>query len=100
MVPSTLLEAPHSAEAKKAAEAREKAVAAFRSWKDFSVWPEAQHKAAMAALPSAIAATSKLYQENFKLSPKIAEQAARAAADRFVANRVTLLIAEETMGEE
>ncbi|WP_448187605.1 lysozyme inhibitor LprI family protein [Azospirillum sp. sgz301742] len=100
MVPSTLLEAPHSAEARKAAETRDKAVDAFRGWKDFKVWPEAQHKAAVAALPPAIAATSKLYQETFKLSAKTAEQAARAAADRFIASRVVLLTAEEAMDDE
>ena len=100
MVPSTLLEAPHSAEARKAADARDKAVDAFRGWKDFKVWPEAQHKAAVAALPPAIAATSKLYQETFKLSAKTAEQAARAAADRFIASRVVLLTAEETLDDE
>lgn len=100
MVPSTLLEAPHSAEARKSAEAREKAVAAFRTWKDFKTWPEAQYKAAIAALPAAIAATSKLYQESFKLAPKIADQAARAAADRFIASRVVLLTTEETLDDE
>lgn len=100
MVPSTLLEAPHSPEAKRAAEERDKAVAAFRSWRDYKIWPEAQYKAAVAALPSAISATSKHYQETFKLAPKVADQAARAAADRFIASRVVLLIAEEAMDDE
>ncbi len=100
LVPSTLLEAPHSAEARKVAEIRDKAVAAFRGWKDHKVWPEAQHKATLAALPSAIAATSRLYQETFKLSAKTAEQAARAAADRFIASRLVLLIAEETLYDD
>lgn len=100
LVPATLLEAPQSADARKAAEAREKAVDAFRGWKDYKVWPEAPHKAAVAALPAAIAATSKLYQEAFKLPAKTAEQAARAAADRFIASRVVLLTAEEAMDDE
>ncbi len=100
LVPSTLLEAPHSAEAGKVAEMRDKAVAAFRGWSDHKVWPEAQHKAALAALPSAIAATSKLYQETFKLSAKTAEQAARAAADRFIASRLVLLISEEPLYDD
>ncbi|WP_431856393.1 lysozyme inhibitor LprI family protein [Azospirillum sp.] len=100
MAPGTLLEAPRSPEAKKAAEARDKAVAAFRGWKDHQVWPEAQQKAAAAALPSAIAATSKLYQENFKLPTKTAEQAARAAADRFIAGRMAVLVPEDVMDDE
>jgi len=95
LVPSTLLEAPHSPEAKRAAEARERAVATFRGWNDFEAWPEAQHKAALAALPAAISATSKLYRETFKLAPNIADQAARAAADRFLASRFTLLTPDE-----
>ncbi|PWC55604.1 hypothetical protein TSO221_04865 [Azospirillum sp. TSO22-1] len=100
IAPGTLLEAPRSPEAKKAAEARDKAVAAFRGWKDYQVWPEAQHKAAVAALPSAITATSKLYQENFKLPAKIAEQVARAAADRFIAGRIALFVGEDVMEDE
>ena len=100
MAPGTLLETPHSLEGKKAAEARDKAVAAFRGWKDYQLWPEAQHKAAVAALPSAIAATSRLYQDNFKLPAKTAEQAARAAADRFIAGRMALLAAEEMTDDE
>lgn len=100
MAPGTLLEAPRSPEAKKAAEARDKAVAAFRGWKDYQVWPEAQHKATVAALPSAIAATSKLYQEIFKLPAKTAEQAARAATDRFIAGRMALLAPEDVMDDE
>ncbi|HEY0836479.1 MAG TPA: lysozyme inhibitor LprI family protein [Azospirillum sp.] len=95
LVPSTLLEAPHSTEARKAAEARNKAAAAFRTWKDFDLWPEAQVKAAQAALPAAIAATSKLYREKFGLAANIAEQAARAAGDRFIASRLTLLMPDE-----
>ncbi len=95
MVPSTLLEAPHSPEAKKAAESRDKAVAAFRNWHDHRVWPEAQYKAAVVALPAAISATAKFYQEKFGLAPKIADQAAHAAADRFIASRMALLTADE-----
>ncbi|HYG90981.1 MAG TPA: lysozyme inhibitor LprI family protein [Azospirillum sp.] len=100
MMPGTLLEAPRSPEAKRAAEARDKAVAAFRTWKDYKAWPEAQYKAATAALPSAVSATSKLYQEKFGLSAKAADQAARAAADRFIASRVVLLIADDVMDDE
>lgn len=95
MVPSTLLEAPHSPEARKAADQREKAVAAFRAWKDHELWPEAEYKAATGALPSAIAATAKLYREKFGLSQPVAEQAAKAAADRFVASRMVLIMPDE-----
>lgn len=100
MAPATLLEAPRSPEGKKAADAREKAVAAFRGWKDFQLWPDAQHKAATAALPSAITATSKLYQDIFKLPAKSADQAARAAADRFIASRMGLLVPDEGVSDD
>ncbi|HYH23506.1 MAG TPA: lysozyme inhibitor LprI family protein [Azospirillum sp.] len=95
LVPSTLLEAPHSAEARKMAEARTKAVAAFHAWKDFDLWPESEVKAAKAALPFAIAATSKLYREKFGLAANIADQAARAAGDRFIASRLSLLMPDD-----
>lgn len=100
MAPATLLEAPRSSEGRKAAEVREKAVAAFRGWKDFQLWPDAQHKAATAALPSAISSTSKLYQDTFKLPAKSADQAARAAADRFIASRMGLLVPDEGMSDD
>lgn len=95
MVPSTLLEAPHSNEARKAAEQRQRAVAAFRHWREFDVWPEAEYKAAVSALPSAIAATAKVYREKFGLNPKVAEQAAQAAGERFLASRVGLIMPDE-----
>lgn len=100
LAPATLLEAPRSPEAKRTADAREKAVASFYAWKEFGVWSEVQHKAAIAALPSAIAATSKHYRDNFKLPAKLAEQAARAAADRFIASRLAFLISEGVLGDE
>lgn len=95
LVPSTLLEAPMSAEAKKMAEQRGRAVAAFRSWSDFDVWPEKEYRAAVNALPAAITATSKLYREKFKLNPQTADQAARAAADRFIAGRLGLIMPDD-----
>lgn len=95
MVPSTLLEAPQSVEAKKMAEQRQKAAAAFRSWKDFDVWTEAEYKAAVSTLPSAIAATAKVYREKFNLLPQVADQAAKAAADRFVASRLGLIMPDD-----
>jgi len=95
LVPSTLLEAPHSAEARKTAEQRQKAVAAFRNWREFEVWPEAQYKAATSALPSAIAATARIYREKFGLNPKVAEQAAQAAGERFLASRLGLILPDE-----
>ncbi|MCW2237019.1 hypothetical protein [Azospirillum canadense] len=95
LVPSTLLEAPQSIEARKMAEQRQKAVAAFRAWKDFDVWPEADYKAAVTALPSAIAATAKVYREKFNLLPQVADQAARAAGDRFVAGRLGLIMPDD-----
>ena len=95
MVPSTLLEAPQSAEARKMAEQRQKAVAAFRNWTDFEVWPEAEYRAAVSALPSAIAATARLYREKFNLLPHIADQAARAAGDRFLASRLALIMPDQ-----
>ncbi|WP_448205023.1 lysozyme inhibitor LprI family protein [Azospirillum sp. sgz302134] len=95
MVPSTLLEAPLSNEARKMAEQRQRAVAAFRNWKDFDVWPEAKYKAAVNALPSAIAATAKLYREKFGLLPQTADQAAKAAGDRFIAGRLGLFMPDD-----
>ncbi|MDQ2102410.1 lysozyme inhibitor LprI family protein [Azospirillum isscasi] len=95
LVPSTLLEAPMSAEAKRAAELRGKTVAAFRSWNDFEVWPEKDYRATVSALPAAIAATSKLYREKFKLLPQTADQAAKAAGDRFVAGRLGLIMPDD-----
>ncbi|QCO13838.1 DUF1311 domain-containing protein [Azospirillum brasilense] len=95
LVPSTLLEAPMSAEARKMAEQRGKAVAAFRSWSDFEVWPEKEYRAAAHALPVAISATSKLYREKFRLNPQTADQAARAAADRFIAGRLGLIMPDD-----
>ena len=95
LVPSTLLEAPMSAEGRKMAEQRGKAVAAFRSWKDFDVWPEAAYRATVTALPAAIAATSKLYRDKFKLLPQTADQAAKAAGDRFIAGRLGLIMPDD-----
>ncbi|MBK3773764.1 DUF1311 domain-containing protein [Azospirillum sp. YIM DDC1] len=95
LVPSTLLEAPMSAEAKKMAEQRGRAVAAFRSWGDFDAWPEKEYRAAVHTLPAAITATSKLYREKFKLNPQTADQAAKAAADRFIAGRLGLIMPDE-----
>ncbi|WP_160174802.1 lysozyme inhibitor LprI family protein [Azospirillum argentinense] len=95
MVPSTLLESPMSAEARKMAEQRGKAVTAFRSWDDFEVWPEKEYRAALHALPSAITATSKIYREKFKLNPQAADQAAKAAADRFIAGRLGLIMSDD-----
>ncbi|OYD85316.1 lysozyme inhibitor LprI family protein [Azospirillum brasilense] len=95
LVPSTLLESPMSAEAKKMAEQRGRAVAAFRSWSDFDVWPEKEYRATVTALPAAINATSKLYREKFKLNPQTADQAARAAADRFIAGRLGLIMPDD-----
>ncbi|WP_146041788.1 lysozyme inhibitor LprI family protein [Azospirillum argentinense] len=95
MVPSTLLESPMSAEARKMAEQRGKAVTAFRSWDDFEVWPEKEYRAALHALPSAITATSKIYREKFKLNPQTADQAAKAAADRFIAGRLGLIMPDD-----
>ncbi|WP_454018393.1 lysozyme inhibitor LprI family protein [Azospirillum sp. Marseille-Q6669] len=95
LVPSTLLEAPMSAEAKKMAEQRGRAVAAFRSWSDFDVWPEKEYRAAVNTLPAAITATSKLYREKFKLNPQTADQAAKAAADRFIAGRLGLIMPDD-----
>ena len=95
LVPSTLLEAPMSAEAKKMAEQRGRAVAAFRSGSDLDVWPEKEYRAAVHTLPAAITATSKLYREKFKLNPQTADQAARAAADRFIAGRLGLIMPDD-----
>ena len=95
LVPSTLLESPMSAEAKKMAEQRGKAVAAFRSWNDFDVWPEKAYRATVSALPTAIAATSKLYREKFKLRPQTADEAAKAAGDRFIAGRLGLIMPDD-----
>lgn len=95
LVPSTLLEAPSSTEAKRAAEQRKRALSAFRTWKDFAIWPESSYKATQAALPSALAATAKLYRERFGLSPRTAEAAAQEAADRFIAGRLILFMPDE-----
>ncbi|MBB3265248.1 uncharacterized protein YecT (DUF1311 family) [Azospirillum sp. OGB3] len=95
MVPSTLLEAPMSVEAKKMAEQRGRAVAAFRSWNDFEAWPEREYRATVSALPAAITATSRLYREKFKLNPETADQAAKAAADRFIAGRLGLIMPDD-----
>ncbi|MBP2227307.1 uncharacterized protein J2847_000587 [Azospirillum agricola] len=95
LVPSTLLEAPHSPEARKAAEQRKAAVSAFRAWSDFAVWPEADHKAVVAALPAAQAATARIYREKFGLNQQTADQAARAASDRFIAARLGLLMPDD-----
>ncbi|CAO3374783.1 hypothetical protein [Azospirillum argentinense] len=95
LVPSTLLESPMSTEARKMAEQRVKAVSAFRSWSDFEAWPEKDYRAALHALPAAIAATSKLYREKFKLNPQTADQAANAAADRFIAGRLGLIMPDD-----
>ncbi len=95
MVPSTLLEAPQSIEAKRTAEHRQKAVAAFRGWKDFDLWPEAEYKATTSALPSALAATAKIYREKFGLLPQVADQAAKAAGDRFIASRIGLIMPDD-----
>ncbi|MFC5354670.1 hypothetical protein [Azospirillum himalayense] len=95
LVPSTLLEAPMSAEARKMAEQRGRAVAAFRTWSDFDIWPEKEYRAAVHALPAAITVTSKLYREKFKLNPQTADQAAKAAADRFVAGRLGLIMPDD-----
>ncbi|WP_188259227.1 lysozyme inhibitor LprI family protein [Azospirillum tabaci] len=95
LVPSTLLESPMSAEAKKMAEQRGRAVAAFRSWSDFEVWPEKEYRATVTALPAAINATSKLYREKFKLNSQTADQAAKAAADRFIAGRLGLIMPDD-----
>ncbi|MBK3734828.1 DUF1311 domain-containing protein [Azospirillum brasilense] len=95
LVPSTLLESPMSAEARKMAEQRGKAVAAFRSWDDFEVWPEKDYRAALHALPAAITATSKIYREKFKLNSQTADQAAKAAADRFIAGRLGLIMPDD-----
>ncbi|CAO3420944.1 hypothetical protein [Azospirillum doebereinerae] len=95
LVPSTLLEAPHSPEARKVADKRKAVIAAFRSWSDFDLWPEADYKATIAALPAALAATAKVYREKFGLNPQTADQAARAAADRFIATRLALLLPDD-----
>lgn len=95
LVPSTLLEAPMSAEARKMAEQRGKAVTAFRSWNDFELWPEKEYRATVNALPAAVAATSRLYREKFKLNPQTADQAAKAARDRFIAGRLGLIMPDD-----
>lgn len=95
LVPSTLLEAPMSAEARKMAEQRGKAVTAFRSWNDFELWPEKEYRATVNALPAAVAATSRLYREKFKLNPQTADQAAKAAGDRFIAGRLGLIMPDD-----
>ncbi|MCG5242627.1 lysozyme inhibitor LprI family protein [Azospirillum doebereinerae] len=95
LVPSTLLEAPHSPEARKIADKRKAIIAAFRSWTDFDAWPEAEYKATIAALPAALAATARVYRDKFGLNPQTADQAARAAADRFIATRLALLLPDD-----
>lgn len=95
LLPASLLEAPQSEDAKRVVEQRKSAVAAFRAWRDFDLWPEADHKATVAALPAAIAATAKLYRETFKLAPAVADQAAHALADRFIASHISALMPDE-----
>ncbi|WP_168220356.1 lysozyme inhibitor LprI family protein [Azospirillum thermophilum] len=95
LVPSTLLESPMSPDARRAAEQRQRAIALFRNWKDFGLWREADYKATLAALPAAVSATAKLYRERFGMNGPTAEQAAKAAADRFIAGRLALLLPEE-----
>ncbi len=95
LVPTTLLEAPQSPEARKAAEQRKAIIAAFRSWSDFAVWPEADYKATIAALPAALSATARIYRDKFGLTPQTADLAARAAADRFIATRIGLLLPDD-----
>lgn len=95
LVPGTLLESPISPEARRVADQRKAVIGAFRSWTDFAVWPEADYKATIAALPAALSATAKIYRDKFGLNPQTADQAARAAADRFIASRLGLLLPDD-----
>lgn len=95
LMPATLLDPPQSEDAKLAAEQRKAMLAAFRAWRDFNVWSEADYKATVAALPAAISATAKLYRDTFNLAPSLAEQAARAAADRLIASHLSALMQDE-----
>ncbi|WP_029007010.1 hypothetical protein [Azospirillum halopraeferens] len=93
LVPSTLLEAPHSLPAERAAARRRRAVEVFRSpGDDLAVLPQAVHTAVRNALPAAIDATAKVYRDVFKLAPKYATEAAEAAAERFIAGRIGLFV--------
>lgn len=94
LVPSSLLELPYTPQGRKAAEERARAMAAFRSWSDWTLWPKDQYEAAKRLLPSVIDATSKFYETSFELSPKFARQAAEAAAERFIASRLVLLVTD------
>jgi uncharacterized protein len=95
LMPATLLNPPQSDEAKRVADQRKAIITAFRTWRDFAVWPEADYKATIAALPAALTATARVYREKFGLTPQVAEQAARAAADRFIAARLSALMPDE-----
>jgi uncharacterized protein YecT (DUF1311 family) len=95
MVPSTLLEAPLSRLGKRVAGERQRAMAAFRAWKDFQLWPEAGWKATVKALPAALAVTARIYRERFGLTPATADEAARAAAERFIGARLILILPDE-----
>lgn len=95
LMPATLLDPPQSEDAKLAAEQRKAVLASFRAWRDFNVWSEADYKATVAALPAAISATAKLYRDTFNLSPSLAEQAARAAADRLIASHLSALMQDD-----
>lgn len=92
LVPSSLLELPYTRQGRKAAAERERSMAAFRSWSDWTLWPKDQHEAAKRLLPSVIDATSSFYEKSFELSPKFAREAAEAAAERFIASRLVLLV--------
>lgn len=94
LVPASLLELPYTPQGRKAADERAQAMAAFRSWSDWSQWPRDQYEAAKRLLPTVIDVTSKYYETAFELSPKFARQAAEAAAERFIASRLVLLTAE------
>ncbi|MCW2246676.1 hypothetical protein M2352_002267 [Azospirillum fermentarium] len=94
LVPASLLELPYTPQGRKAADERGRAMAAFRSWSDWSQWPKEQYEAAKRLLPTVIDTTSKYYETAFELSPKFARQAAEAAAERFIASRLVLLTAE------
>jgi uncharacterized protein len=95
LMPATLLDPPQSDDAKRVADQRKATIAAFRAWRDFTVWSEADYKATIAALPAALTVTARVYREKFGLNPQVAEQAARAAADRFVAARMSALMPDE-----
>lgn len=95
LMPATLLDPPQSDDSKQAAEQRKAVLTAFRAWRDFNVWSEADYKATVAALPAAISATAKLYRDTFNLAPSLAEQAARAAADRLIASHLSALMQDD-----